>query len=333
MAKYDALKEIHGIARAIKTDSDAREFLNTIRIEEWLKKPEQRDFLSEEGSIKNKITFLSNHILEAENKNEEVFSTNTLVSDKHRSAPYKDEKSRKKLRKTIIKDCMEKTIIDDEHFRLGNGGLLPDKVPLKNDKMIFFIIGSPASGKSSIAKIFAEKYGAFMLDSDLIKRKIPEFSIPLYGASLVHKESNEILKEIFNTQISLGTNIVYQLVGAEYDEFIYDKEKRAFINKGFHEMVNKIAKEFHYDIVVVLPELDREIATRRALKRFIETKRYVPLPKILDDYSNNATRTFYKMHCFEPQYKYIVVDTNVPFKKKYKKIYCNESAKDIFKIL
>jgi hypothetical protein len=330
MANYDKLKESNDISRVITDDDDARKFLDSIRIREWLEQDDQKEFLKDEGNIENKITYLANNILEAEKQNVKAFPQNTLDSKKHRSSLYKTDAKRKRLREQIIKECMENKVIDDERVRLGMGGMLPKNSDLKNDKKLFFIIGSPASGKSSIANKFADAYGAFMLDSDLIKRKIPEFSIPLYGASLVHKESNIILHKIFNTHLSLGTNIVYQLVGAEYDEFQYDEEKQDFVNKGFHELVKSIEKEYGYQIFIVLPELDREIATRRALRRFVETKRYVPLTKILDRYSNNAIRTFYKMHCFEPNYGYIVVDTNVPFNQSYKKVYCNKVAEEVF---
>lgn len=334
MTKYDSLKESNDISRVISNDNDARQFLETIRIEEWLSQDDQLDFLKKEITLENKITFLANQILKAEQENVNAFAFNTLDSDKFRVAPYRDDKSRECLRNQILKECIEFSVLDsDDDVRPGKGGMLPKSVMLKNERKIFFIIGSPASGKSSIANIFVEHFGAFMLDSDLIKRKIPEFSIPLCGASLVHKESNRILKDIFNLQIGLGANIVYQLVGAEYDEYEYDPIKNEFVNKGFHELVKKIDKEYGYKVCIVLPELDREIATRRALRRFIETNRYVPLTKILDTYSNNATRTFYKMHCFEPSYGYIVLDTNTSREEKYKKIYCNKKAKDIFKLL
>lgn len=329
--KYNPLIETNDISRTINDDKDARKFLETIRINEWLIQEEQSDFLNREVSIENKITYLANQILMAEQQNINAFSYNTLVSENHRVAPYKTNDSRKKLWDTIIDECMKLPLLDnDEDVRLGYGGMLPKSGVLKNDKIIFFIIGSPASGKSSIASKFSEKYNAFMLDSDLIKRKIPEFTIPLCGASLVHKESNEILKKLFNLQISIGANIVYQLVGAEYDEFEYDNGTREFVNKGFHELVKRIEKEYGYKIFIVLPELDREIATRRALRRFIETQRYVPLTKILDNYSNNAVRTFYKMYCFEPNYGYIVLNTNTSREIKYIKVHCNSIAKDVF---
>ena len=64
----------------------------------------------------------------------------------------------------------------------------------------------PASGKSTIANSIADLYGAYIIDSDFAKRKIPEFGHE-FGASIVHEESSIITfgsrKPKYNDEFSL----------------------------------------------------------------------------------------------------------------------------------
>ena len=69
-------------------------------------------------------------------------------------------------------------------------------------KQAFVLIGLPASGKSSIAVDIADKYGALLLDSDLAKRKLPEYKVYPWGASLVNAESSLI---VFGDKVNART--------------------------------------------------------------------------------------------------------------------------------
>lgn len=301
------------IARDLTSKADVQNFFNVINVYDWLCQLEQQDFLSKYANIEDKISYLTRKILRVEKLIKEFAINNTFTSPLHRVIQYKDDAERLKLRKTIINECVNfARINNDDDIQLGVGGMRPRLGNVKSERQIIFIIGSPASGKSTIANSFADEHGAMMLDSDLIKRKIPEFTRSFGGASLVHMESKSILDTLFREFCELGINIVYQHVGDEFEKF--------------NQLVKMVSEKFGYAVLVVLPELDRIIATKRALKRFVNTGRYVPLSYILDDYSNNAIMTFYKMNSLEKKYSYIAIDTNVPINSQYNLIYSSDGA-------
>ena len=57
----------------------------------------------------------------------------------------------------------------------------------------------------------------------------------------------------------------------------------------------ELLKANTYKVHLTLIELDRIIATKRALHRFKTTKRYVPLSLIFDTYNNSPSVAFYKL--------------------------------------
>ena len=69
--------------------------------------------------------------------------------------------------------------------------LLPNTA-LKKDKQAFYVIGLPASGKSEVAGLLSDNYGAIILDSDYAKRKFPEYQAEC-GATIVHEESSMVV--------------------------------------------------------------------------------------------------------------------------------------------
>ena len=62
-------------------------------------------------------------------------------------------------------------------------------------KQMHFILGLPASGKSSaLANKVSQEFNAKILDSDMVKECIPEYRDG-WGASIVHTESKMILNQ------------------------------------------------------------------------------------------------------------------------------------------
>lgn len=208
----------------------------------------------------------------------EVSEKNTLDYTTYRCPQLINANDRKKHRERIIIDLLTYKICEDESkISLKKGGMIPS-TGLKNDKKVFFIIGLPASGKSSIAFKIAENYKAILIDSDIVKRKFPEFD-QVNGASLLHKESKIVTQKIRNISLAFNLNIVEPIIGHDTEDFFSLIE--SFKSEG-------------YEVNVLLVELDRKKAAQRATLRFIENSRYVPLDLIFDNYANDPTITFYK---------------------------------------
>ncbi len=209
---------------------------------------------------------------------------NTLQYPSCRIDEYRSESSRKELRKQIVKELLEYPRLEnDDEITLGNGGAKPSKV-LK-EKKAFYVIGPPASGKSSISNKVAELFGAYILDSDYAKRKIPEYTDQESGASVVHEESDELIfrnKEgnMLKYCIENECNMVIPKIGHKAQSIL------AFC-EGLHEN--------GYQIFLISVELDRFKATQRAYYRYRDTKRYVPLSMIFDSYSNDPILNYFRI--------------------------------------
>lgn len=228
---------------------------------------------------------------EAELKNYDNSSA-TLNNTSHRDRDYVDNTERWKLRKQIVDELIElKRDNDDEKINLGNGGALP-LTNLKNENKAVIIIGLPASGKSGVAARIADDIGAIILDSDFAKRKLPEFRDNPAGASLVHDESDIL---VFGYSGNDKPDDFLSLV-----EICKDKGYNIVIPKIGHDHIslNKLAeglKNLKYETHLVLVSLDRRKATTRAVQRFKDTDRYVPLSLIFDGYGNDPILSFYRL--------------------------------------
>ncbi|MCM1131280.1 MAG: ATP-binding protein [Anaeroplasma bactoclasticum] len=215
-------------------------------------------------------------------------NSSTMYYIANRLERWRDDKKREELREQIAKECISYRRLDDEKsVRLGKGGFYPN-TELKRERIFYCLIGLPGSGKSTISSKLSDYTGSFYLDSDIVKRKIPEFKSTTQGSLLVHEESNYILRSsktapkynIMNNILRSGANIVYNMVGNSYT---------------WLKTVLDVIKEKGYSIKLILVELDRVKCVKRVYKRFCETKRYISLPLIFDGYSNDPTITYYKM--------------------------------------
>lgn len=218
-----------------------------------------------------------------------LFAKDTLKNPAIRNAAYKDEDSRNLLRKQIVHEMITlERLDDDEQVRLGTGGAKPKSV-VGSKRKLFYVIGLPASGKSSICGKICDMFGAYLLDSDLVKRKLPEF-FEKSGASLVHKESSIITMggpfkgKMFDSILDYcylhGLNICLPKIGNNQDDI---------------EKMCSLLKDIGYSIYIVLVSLDRTIATKRAFERYQRTNRYVPLSLIFDGYANDPILCYYRL--------------------------------------
>ena len=226
----------------------------------------------------------------------------TLHNMAHRDIEYQSAEKRELLRQRILKELKNNIRLEsDEYIELGKGGAKP-RTDVQSGAQLFYVIGLPASGKSGISNIIADCYGAYILDSDYAKRKLPEFTVN-GGASLVHDESEEI---VFNNK---DDNLLRFCLGNRYNMVIpkigHNKSKIC----EFCQRMNEVG----YTVNLISVDLDRTIATRRAFKRFIETERYVPLSRIFDVYSNQPSLNYFKIKQENPSYisGYVQLSTDV----------------------
>lgn len=267
-----------------------------------------------------------NNIVSAEIKLDKTNKRSTLMYDSYRDHSYRDESDRKELREQIINELLTlPRCKNDDDIRLGNGGALPLNGNVKSENKAYIIIGAPASGKSFISNTIADNIGAIILDSDYAKRKLPEFYLD-NGASLVHEESSAIIfgdmrvndqfTELYKICVSIGYNMIIPKIGHDVDSI------RKFTEKIMGD---------GYEIHLVLVSLDRRKATLRALNRFIETGRYVPLSLVFDSYSNDPVLTYYRLRKDNNFKTYLKISTDVNKGEKPKVIdKFGEDALNIF---
>lgn len=227
-------------------------------------------------------------IMQAEIHAAAMEATPTLDYKEYRSTQYCEDGARTELREKILLELLEQPRLEnDDDIRLGHGGALP-KTPIQRNKQAFFVTGLPASGKSGIANRIADAYGAVVLDSDYAKRKFPEFEQGPFAASVLHAESTVVVlgderAEVVNLKgycLSEGYNVVMPMIG-------YDDTKLKELAKFF--------KKRGYTVHLTLVSLDRQQATLRAYRRFLETKRYVPLSLIFDVYGDKPDLAYLRL--------------------------------------
>jgi hypothetical protein len=245
---------------------------------------------------------------------EKATQTPTLYHDDFRDIRYKTPEQRLELRRQIFNELIsQKRLDNDDEIELGNGGALP-KTDLKKKGQFCFLIGLPASGKSFVANLVCDKTGSILLDSDYAKRKLPEYRTHGYGASLVHKESQAIImgykgdeecSHVFGYCLSENINMVYPCIGHRLNEIVDLAES---------------VKKHGYKVHLILVDLDRFKATQRAYTRYEETKRYIPLAKIFEDYANDPSLTYYRAKQKHEKLfdSFCHVDTDVTKEAKYR---------------
>lgn len=236
---------------------------------------------------------------------------NTLDSVRFRHRDYKDDMRRKRLRTEIIEELyVASRLQNDEEICLGKGGSKPI-VDIVSQGQAYIVIGLPASGKSSICNQISDQFGAMVIDSDYAKRKLPEYSKFEYGATLVHAESSQIIwgsksdpNCLYSKALQDKHNIVIPTVGQKIRELL---------------MLSDQLRRAKYKVHLILVSLLRKEATIRAIKRFNDTSRYVPLGLIFDGFGNDPILNYYMIKArFSTSFdSYGAITTNVPLGHDY----------------
>ena len=226
-------------------------------------------------------------IRDAEVLSERGSAENTFDSENQRSSGFRTRVEREELRARVLKELMDlERVDDDDTICLGTGGAKPKVASPPKQKQAYLLTGLPASGKSTVVSKIADHFGAYVIDPDYAKRKLPEFDNTVMGAALVHSESSAITlgkdnpgPNLLQLCLYAGFNIVRPLVG----------ERRKKVD-DFRDFLLSHGYEVHLSVV----DLDRELAVKRALTRFLNSNRYVPLSYIFDDCANDPSLVYYR---------------------------------------
>ncbi len=183
-----------------------------------------------------------------------------------------NDNGRIQLRNEIINKRLNEgsfTSIDENGNEVYNG-------EVEKNRRLDIVIGLPASGKSSsIVNPLSQFYHSAVIDSDIIKRELPEYNDG-WGASLVHEESTLINTYLLGQSMDLGNNIVLPVVGSKV---------------GSVKKYIELAKEHGYKINIHLNELSNGKATGRVLQRYFDTGRFIN-PAITAECGNTPTEVY-----------------------------------------
>lgn len=135
---------------------------------------------------------------------------------------------------------------------------------INNNFKATIVLGLPGSGKSTITNKLLIEDGAYEIDADNMKKRIPEFKQDSENVSKVHNESVMMSETMLNNVMNQGSNVVIGKVGGG--------NGRSLVN-----LVKNLSSN-GYQIEVVFNDLPMEIAIQRAATRFLkgETTRVIP---------------------------------------------------------
>lgn len=183
-----------------------------------------------------------------------------------------DSEERNQLRNKIIAERLQEgsfSGVDKNGKEEYNGSV-------KKDKRIDIVIGLPAAGKSSaIVNNLSKFYQSTIVDSDIIKSRLPEFNDG-WGAMLVHEESSLMNLDLLDETMKLDKNIVLPIVGSKVSSV---------------ERYIEQANDYGYEINIHLNELPNSKAIGRMLKRYFDQGRFIN-PSFAIGYGNKPTEVY-----------------------------------------
>ncbi len=170
-------------------------------------------------------------------------------------------------------EAMARFELDAEQLAFKELGIDPQ--PVLRNKELTIVLGPPASGKSTIANELAIANKSAILDSDEIKKALPEYEGGI-GAAATHEESSDLAKILQSLMIEQGTNIVLPKVG----------HTASSIRK-----VISLYKDKGYKVRIVNMDVTPENAFQRMIGRFVSSGRIIP-PAYLDRVGSNPSATY-----------------------------------------
>lgn len=126
---------------------------------------------------------------------------------------------------------------------------------------------------------YTEENGCVSNDGNRMDRgMLPEFDNGI-GAGAVHEESKAISENALDFALGEGDNIVLPIVGGNYEKLVAQIEQ--FRARG-------------YEVAVHLCDLPSNKAIGRAIGRYLNTGRYIPMD-VLYGYGNKPKENFYRL--------------------------------------
>lgn len=157
------------------------------------------------------------------------------------------------------------------------------------------VLGPPAAGKSTIAEELARVKRAAILDSDEIKKTLPEYEGGI-GAAAVHEESSTLADLLEDALRASGTNVVFPKVGG---------------SPGSIRRAIERFKADGYEVELVNMAVSSQEAYRRMVGRFVNTGRVIP-PSYVDAVGDNPTATYRTLKDEGVADGYAQIDNNGP---------------------
>jgi predicted kinase len=195
---------------------------------------------------------------------------------------------------TSTAEAMVRFERDAEQLAFKELGIDPQ--PVLRNKELTIVLGPPAAGKSTIANELAVANRSAILDSDEIKKALPEYEGGI-GASAVHEESSDLAKILQSLMIEQGTNIVLPKVG----------HSASSIRKAI-----SLYKDKGYKVRLVNMDVTPENAYQRMIGRFVSSGRIIP-PAYLDAVGVNPSATFRTLRQEGAADGYAEIDNNGGF--------------------
>ncbi len=175
--------------------------------------------------------------------------------------------------------------IDTEERRMFRSSAIQDEIdeqmskgPKKKGREAAIVLGLPGSGKSTVAGPLMESMGAFILDADNFKSRIPEFQKDERMVSAVHGESVMMMDEMMSDVTDEGYNVVIGKVGGE--------------NSGVPDIIENLAGK-GYTVKLILVDVPVDTTIKRMLGRYNrgETKRLI-VPWVFFNADKHIFNTF-----------------------------------------
>lgn len=166
-------------------------------------------------------------------------------------------------------------------------GIEKDSFKGKIDKgnKAYIVIGFPASGKSTkIANPLSQQEHAFIIDSDMLRERFPEYKKSKGAASSALSEEASALRHKALAEFTKGSrrgeNVILPIIGGSVEAC---------------ESFRKELERAGYDVEFKLQAADRRSAANRIVMRAIETGRIVPLRSVMNESCDpEATFEHYK---------------------------------------
>jgi predicted ABC-type ATPase len=167
---------------------------------------------------------------------------------------YKDYRTR--LHKEIIYDIKKNVVC----------------VETQNQPIAILMGGSPASGKSTFLKKYAEyllQDEILKIDADEIRSKLPEYKG--YNATQTHLETKDIVNTLLSNR-NIGIPCLFDVI---YDGTMNN-------TKSYLPLISLLKSLGYKVFMVYIDNVPKEVAIERSLQRYKKSGRFVPIEVIED---------------------------------------------------